>query len=101
MCYFRELGQITNMNEVQMMITRTISRQKEMFNYEQIAQIIKQELLVLGVADTDVNSFKVHNMILDTLDYMVAVGDMYCFNNEYVPIKKEFVLLEILKKRHS
>ena len=30
-------------------------------------------------------------MILDTLDYMVAVGDMYCFNNEYVPIKKEFV----------
>ena len=38
MCYFRELGQITNMNEVQMMITRTISRQKEMFNYEQIVE---------------------------------------------------------------
>lgn len=87
MCYFRNVNQISNMNEIQTLITRIISRQTKPFNYESIVRIIKQELRELNVPFFMINSFRVNNMIIDTLDLMVSMGNLYSFNNIYVPQK--------------
>lgn len=96
MCYFKRIGEITNMNEVQTVITRTISRQREQFNYEFIVESIKNELSQLGVEEFVINSFRVNNMILSILDQMAESGDIYSFNNEYIPIRKDNAIRRVM-----
>lgn len=92
MCYFREIKQIRSNNELQTVITRTIMCQTEIFNYEGIVTIIKAEFRRLGVQEYVINSFRVNNMISETLEQLISSGDIYSFNNRYVPMKQELKL---------
>lgn len=87
MCYFKDIDKVKNINEMQMIIAKTIARKKEIFNYESIIKEIKSELERLGVSESIADSYKIDNMIDDTLEQMIERGNLTCFNNLYVPRK--------------
>ena len=66
-----------------------ISRQEKNFSYKDISQNIKSELNKMGISEHELSSFKVNNMISNTLDQMVDRGNLSCFNNIYTPRKRQ------------
>lgn len=96
MCYFNDLERINNKNEIQTMITRIISSQTQRFNYESIVSEIQNRLRDLGVEESFINSFRLDEMISDTLDQMVGSGRIYTFNNVYVPIHQKIKTVQRL-----
>ena len=85
MCYFKDITKVENINEIQMTIAKVISSKKENFNYQSIFDDIKAELVKLGVSGSIANSYKIDNMINDTLEQMMEKGNITCFNNLYIP----------------
>jgi len=85
MCYFKDITKVENINEIQMTIAKVISIKKETFNYQTIYNEIKAELMNLGVSRSIANSYKIDNMINDTLEQMMEKGNITCFNNLYIP----------------
>lgn len=88
MCYFKDLNKLNDINEAQFQITRIISHQTKSFSYKDISVEIKKKLSDMGVSAHDLDSFKINNMISNTLDQMVDRGSLYCFNNIYLPKEK-------------
>lgn len=89
MCYFKDIRRVDNINEIQTIIVRVIARQREHFNYEKIIEEIKKELESLGVSESIVNSYRVDNMIRDTLQQMIDIGIITSFNNVYIPCENK------------
>lgn len=85
MCYFKNITKVNNINEMQMTIAKVISNKKETFNYQSIFSEIKGELIKLGVSGSVINSYKIDNMVNDTLEQMIEMGSIICFNNLYIP----------------
>lgn len=61
---------ITDSNETQMFITRTILGQKGPFTTSSIFKAVSKRCYYA-------ESFKVTNMVLDTLDHLVERGELY------------------------
>lgn len=87
MCYFKDIKKIKNLNEMQMTIAKVILGKKQPFNYQNIFSEIKAKLMAQGVTQSIADSFKIDNMIDDTLKQMIEKGNITFFNNLYVPRK--------------
>lgn len=87
MCDFKNIDKASNINEIQSIIIRSVSRKDECFNYQSIIAEIKYELSQLGVSQSIVDSYKVAHMIDDTLEQMIDMEDIVYYNNIYTPHK--------------
>ena len=85
MCYLKEINRAGSMNEIQRIIVKAVVSQKENFTYQFIFKKIKDELEDLGLPESIADSYRIDNMISETLEQMLEKGNISYFNNVYIP----------------
>lgn len=88
MCYFKEMETVSGISDIQQAIVRVLMSKEDTFNYQNILNEVRERLRELGVAESIADSYKVDNMIDNTLSQMMAKDSIVCINNVYVPQKK-------------
>lgn len=87
MCYLKKINTVSSINQIQAVIVRVITKQRESFNYGFVVGEIKKELKKYNVSESILNSYRIENMIEDTLQSMIDTGNISFFNNMYIPQK--------------
>ena len=78
------------MDDIQLVITQTILEQTVSFTYNQITDKIKSELIKKQAPIELVDSFKVEDMIRETLFMLINRERLNCYNNYYTPISYNY-----------
>lgn len=81
--------EINNLNDIQHAIIRIIISKKDIFNYEEIEKDIKTYLINKGVSRDITESFKINNMIIDTLDILQKQDKLNNINNRFRNVQTE------------
>lgn len=90
MCKLTDINIIKSLDDIQLVITQTILEQTVSFTYNQITNEIKEELLKKQASTKLVDSFKVENMIKETLFMLINRERLNCYNNYYTPISYNY-----------
>ena len=75
--------EIKDYNDIQRVITRIIYQKSE-FTWAEITEEITSFLKDKGVRETIVNSFRIKNMIYDTLELLMDDGEFLNYDNTYI-----------------
>ena len=73
--------------DIQWIINKSILQKSEKFDYQSIYKDIKTELMKQGVSGNILNSFKLEDMIKDTLNNLIQHKKLCCFKELYIPLK--------------